>query len=90
MGTIEVERPGSLAEEIAMEQCVGEGGHTFEREGERDEDGRFLVYCERCAAEGWEQPDPMDDCPAGLRFAYEGETDPDYLWPNTPRSELPW
>lgn len=39
------------------EQCVGEGGHFFVREGDRDADGNYYVTCERCTTVGWEKPD---------------------------------
>lgn len=61
MGTIkDVEQMESgLAEEIAFEKCVGEGGHFFYRTGDVADD-HYIVACDRCSAVGNEEPDECD------------------------------
>lgn len=76
MGAITVDRPDSLAQEVAAEKCVGEGGHLFERTGERYQGGDFEVQCERCYIMGWEKPDAGDE-PQSAKTILPGDTPDD-------------
>lgn len=78
MGAIEIDAPEDLVQEFASEKCVGEGGHFFERTGERYQEGDFEVQCERCFIMGWEKPDGPDELEdQEPKIVYPGDTPDD-------------